>query len=358
MSLQRRNIEAMEGYTPGEQPAGGKVIKLNTNENPYPPSPAVAAALSAIDSATLRRYPPPLATEFRNAAAALHGVTADHIIPTNGGDELLRLVLTTFVEPSDTVVVAEPSYSLYPVLTDIQGCMLKRVPLQDDWQLPTDFGDQLDDAKLCILVNPHAPSGQLLSIETLAALAGSFDGLLLVDEAYVDFVDPEQDYDSMPLVRELANVLILRTLSKGYSLAGLRFGYGLGAPALIAPMLYKTRDSYNTDLIAQRLATAALQDQQYAQSTWAKVRANRTQLSSDLGELGLVALPSQSNFLLCQVPQTPGAARLYLSLKERGVLVRFFDSEGLRDRLRISIGNDEENQFLLDALRDSLGAAG
>ncbi len=194
MSLQRRNIEAMEGYTPGEQPAGGKVIKLNTNENPYPPSPTVAAALAAIDSAALRRYPPPLATEFRNSAAALHGVSADHIIPTNGGDELLRLVLTTYVEPADTVVVAEPSYSLYPVLTDIQGCLLKRVPLQPNWQLADDFASQLTGAKLCILVNPHAPSGQLLSVETLAAVAGSFDGLLLVDEAYVDFVDPEQHW--------------------------------------------------------------------------------------------------------------------------------------------------------------------
>lgn len=355
MSLQRRNIEAMEGYTPGEQPAGGKVIKLNTNENPYPPSPAVAATLAALDSAALRRYPPPLATEFRNSAAALHGLSADHIIPTNGGDELLRLVLTTYVEPADTVVVAEPSYSLYPVLTDIQGCLLKRVPLQSNWQLPDDFASQLTGAKLCILVNPHAPSGQLLSVETLAAVAGSFDGLLLVDEAYVDFVDPEQHYDSLPLVRELANVLILRTMSKGYSLAGLRFGYGLGAPGLIAPMLYKTRDSYNTDLIAQRLATAALQDQDYAQSTWAKVRASRKQLQSDLAELGLMALPSQANFLLCQIPDNPGAAKLYLSLKERGVLVRFFDSDGLRDKLRISIGSDEENQALLDALRDSLG---
>jgi len=357
MSLQRRNIEAMEGYSPGEQPAGEQIIKLNTNENPYPPSARVAEALAAIDTAALRRYPPPLANEFRNVAAALHKVSAEHIIPTNGGDELLRLILTTYVEPSDNVVVAEPSYSLYPVLTDIQGCKLKRVPLQADWQLPADFPAQLDGAKLCILVNPHAPSGQLIDVETLAALAGSFDGLLLVDEAYVDFVDPEQQYDSLPLVRELGNVLILRTLSKGYSLAGLRFGYGLGAPGLIAPMLYKTRDSYNTDLIAQRLATAALLDQDYARSTWDRVRASRSQLASELGKLGLMALPSQSNFLLCQVPEHPGAARLYLALKERGILVRYFDSTGLRDKLRISIGSDEENQLLLAALRDSLAKA-
>lgn len=354
MSLQRRNIEAMHGYTPGEQPAATSVIKLNTNENPYPPSPRVAAALAGIDVAALRRYPPPLATDFRQAAAALHGVSADHVIPTNGGDELLRLVLTTFVEPTDTVVVAEPSYSLYPVLTAIQGCQLERVPLTGDWQLPADFSARLQGAKLCILVNPHAPSGQLLSVETLGELAGSFEGLLLVDEAYVDFVDPERDHDSLPLVRELANVLLLRTLSKGYSLAGLRFGYGLGTPDLIAPMLYKTRDSYNTDLIAQRLATAAISDQDYARSTWAQVRASRDQLVVDLAELGLSALPSQANFLLCQIPEQHGAARLYLALKERGVLVRYFDSPGLQDKLRISIGSAEENRILLDAIRDSL----
>lgn len=355
MSLQRRNIEAMHGYTPGEQPSGGSVTKLNTNENPYPPSPAVAAALAGVDIAALRRYPPPLATDFRQAAAALHDVSVDHVIPTNGGDELLRLVLTTYVETTDTVVVAEPSYSLYPVLTDIQGCHLERVPLTADWQLPADFSARLQDAKLCILVNPHAPSGQLLSVETLGELAGSFEGLLLVDEAYVDFVDPEQDYDSLPLVRELANVLLLRTMSKGYSLAGLRFGYGLGTPDLIAPMLYKTRDSYNTDLIAQRLATAALTDQDYARSTWEKVRTSRARLIEELAKLGLDALPSQTNFLLCRVPEQPGAARLYLSLKERGVLVRYFDSPGLQDKLRISIGSAEENQVLLDAINDSLG---
>lgn len=356
MTLQRPNIESMQGYTPGEQLQGENVIKLNTNENPYPPAPEVAAALAAIDVAELRRYPPPLASAFREVAAKLHGLTVDNIIPTNGGDELLRLILTTYVDASDTVVVAKPSYSLYPVLTSIQGCKLTEVPLQDDWSLSPDFYQQLATAKLCILVNPHAPSGNLLPVATLREIATSFAGILLIDEAYVDFIDPEQNYDSMPLIRELDNVLILRTLSKGYSLAGLRFGYGLGAAALIEPMLYKTRDSYNTDLLSQRLACAALRAQDYARNTWQKVRTSRSHLTAELESLGFDCPPSQSNFLLCKVPAGQDAAALYQALKQRNILIRYFDQDKLRDKLRISIGTEAENAALLAALRDLLSA--
>ena len=300
MTLERPNIEKMHGYTPGEQPAGANVIKLNTNENPYPPGPAVAAALQHINLASLRRYPPPLASGFREAAAQLHGVSVDNIIATNGGDELLRLALTTFVDSADTIVVTSPSYSLYPVLAEIQACKLQELALNEDWSMPAQFGATLQrlQAKLCILVNPHAPTGALLSAQYLSQLADEFSGLLLIDEAYVDFVDPELDYNSIPLIRQHDNVLILRTLSKGYSLAGLRFGYGLGAPAVVSPMLYKTRDSYNTDLLSQQLATAAITDQDYARGNCSKVRQSRAQLATDLATLGMPALPSQTNFLL------------------------------------------------------------
>jgi histidinol-phosphate aminotransferase len=356
MTFERPNIAAMQGYTPGEQPAGDKAIKLNTNENPYPPAPAVAEALAAARSEDLRRYPPPTASEFRQAAATLHELSVDNILPTNGGDELLRLVLTTFVDPHETVVVAEPSYSLYPVLTAIQGCQLKRVPLQEGWNLPANFSQQIQGAKLCILVNPHAPSGHLMDAEVLRKVARSFDGILLIDEAYVDFIDPDKGYDSLPLVRELDNVIILRTLSKGYSLAGLRFGYGIGSPNLIAPMLTKTRDSYNTDLLSQRLATAALQSVDHARLGWDRVRASRKKLTAELEQLGLPCEPSQSNFVLCQVPHNPGARDVYQALKERGILVRWFDLDGLRDRLRISIGSEEENSALIDAIREILSS--
>lgn len=357
MSFERQNIEKMQGYAPGEQTGAVDTIKLNTNENPYPPSPRVAAALESIDVAALRRYPSPMADSFRAAAASLHKVAAEQIIPTNGGDELLRLVLTTYVEPEDTIAVCKPSYSLYPVLADIQGCRLVEIALSDDWKLPPDFIQQLKatDAKLLILVNPNAPTGALLPTAQLAEIAESFKGLVLIDEAYVDFVDPDQGYESIPLVNAHDNIMILRTLSKAYSLAGLRFGYGIASSALINPMMFKTRDSYNTDHIAQMLATAAIESADYARKNSEHIRTSRARLSADLATLGLVAPKSQSNFILCQVPAAIDAKTLYLELKQRNILVRYFDQDRLRDKLRISIGTDAENTALVEAVKSILG---
>lgn len=354
MSFERKNIEKMQGYAPGEQTRAANTIKLNTNENPYPPSPQVEAALRAIDVAALRRYPAPMADGFRAAASTLHDVAADQILPTNGGDELLRLVLTTYVEQEDTVAVCKPSYSLYPVLADIQGCRLTEIALNDDWSMPDDFQLRLAEsaAKLLIIVNPNAPTGTLLPADYIAGLAENFPGIVLIDEAYVDFVDPESNYDSISLVKRHDNILILRTLSKAYSLAGLRFGYGIGAASLIAPMMFKTRDSYNTDHIAQRLAQAAIESADYARENCRRIRQSREKLRSDLQALGLPSPASQSNFILCQVPHNIGAETLYQQLKQRNILVRYFDQDRLRDKLRISIGTENENNTLVEALRE------
>lgn len=357
MSYERENIQRMQGYSSGEQPGQPDIIKLNTNENPYPTSPAVAAALSKFKVEDLRRYPPPLANNFRRIAAEYHGLEISNIIPTNGGDELLRLLITTFVNPDETIAIAEPSYSLYPVLADIQGCKLARIDLSSDWQMGPDYAQQLNQhkAKLAFVVNPHAPSGFLTSAHKLRELARQFKGILVIDEAYADFIDPELGYDAISLIKELENVIILRTMSKGYSLAGLRFAYGIGPAELIAPMLYKTRDSYNTDLISQVLATAALQDRSHAALSWSKVRSERAHVSAALAQLGMQCAPSQSNFLLAQLPatdirfETPElmAREFYQRLKDDGILVRYFDQPRLRDKLRITIGTPEENKCLL-----------
>tara|TARA_B110000444_G_scaffold256029_1_gene291559 strand:+ start:180 stop:1256 length:1077 start_codon:yes stop_codon:yes gene_type:complete len=354
MSFERKNIEKMQGYAAGEQTGAAGTIKLNTNENPYPPSSQVAEALAAIDVAALRRYPSAMADSFREAASRLHNISPEQIIPTNGGDELLRLVLTTYVEQQDSIVVCKPSYSLYPVLAEIQGCKFEEIPLQDDWSMPEDFLEQLNTstAKLLILVNPNAPTGTLLRADYLAKVAENFSGLLLIDEAYVDFVDPELNYDSISLINSHDNILILRTLSKAYSLAGLRFGYGIGAKSLIEPMMFKTRDSYNTDHIAQSLATAALDSSEYARENCTRIRLSREQLRVDLQKLGLSSAESQSNFILCQVPESIGAKKLYTYLKERNILIRYFDQDRLRDRLRISIGSDAENTALTTAIKE------
>ncbi|MGI9249932.1 MAG: histidinol-phosphate transaminase [Pseudohongiellaceae bacterium] len=352
--LQRSAIAGMQGYTPGEQPSEDGFIKLNTNENPYPPGPAVQAALANLDAAQLRRYPPPRADEFRTTAAALHGVQAGNIIPTNGGDELLRLAFTTFADGGDEIVVTEPGYAIYPVLAAIQECSLQQIELDDDFGVPADFPERMaqSSAKMLLLVNPHAPSGKLLSADYLASVAAAFKGVLLIDEAYADFVDPGQHYNAIKLINEYDNVLILRTLSKGYSLAGLRFGYGIGAESLVAPMMFKTRDSYNTDYIAQQLATAALNDVDYARSTWERVRQERAVLTAGLEKLGFDVVPSQTNFVFAQMSQASAAEGLYTALKARKILVRYFNQPRSAHALRITVGSAEENIGLLDALAD------
>jgi histidinol-phosphate aminotransferase len=359
MGYERANIAAMHGYVPGKQPRSSETIKLNTNENPYPPCAAVMQALSEVAPDALRRYPPPAADELRETAAALHGLSADQVVPVNGGDELLRLAITTFVEPLAPIGVVEPSYSLYPVLAEVHGSPIVRAEADAEFGLPEDLGARMRSAgvKLLLLVNPHAPSGRLTQVAELARVARAIDGVLLIDEAYVDFVDPELGHDAVPLVREHDNVLILRTFSKGYSLAGLRAGYGLGAASLIEPLLWKTRDSYNLDAVAQRLATAALRHRDEAAESWRKVRAERLRLATELGALGFACAPSQTNFVLARVPQGQAAEALLHGLERHGVLVRHFAAPRLDDKLRITVGTPAENDALLTALRALLGAS-
>ena len=354
MNYERDNIRQMQGYTWGEQPADDATIKLNTNENPYPPSPAVAAALQAFDATVLRRYPPPLADGFRDAAAALHGLSRDQVLVTHGGDELLRLAMTTFLDPGTALGILEPSYSLYPVLARIQDCPLAPVALDEHWLPPPDTAAIWNNAgaRLAMLINPHAPSGTLATPALLARVASEFRGVLLIDEAYIDFVDPAAAHATTNLLAAHDNVLLLRTMSKGYSLAGLRYGYGLASPDLIAPMLMKTRDSYNIDAVAQVLATAALRDQDHARDTWRQVRDERARLAASLTNLGLSAPPSQANFLLVSVPSfwPCDAKALYEGLKDAGILVRYFPLSRLDDKLRITVGTPAQNDRLLRAL--------
>jgi histidinol-phosphate aminotransferase len=355
MGYERANIARMHGYVPGKQPASSETIKLNTNENPYPPCEAVMRELAAIPADVLRRYPPPSAERFRERAAALHGLGKDQVVAVNGGDELLRLVLTTFVDPGAPIGVIEPSYSLYPVLAQIHDSPVVRADAEPDWSWPDDLAERMNSAgvQLLLVVNPHAPSGVLAPAARIAELAREFRGVLLVDEAYVDFVDPALGHDVVASIASCDNLLVLRTLSKGYSLAGLRFGYGLGAASLIAPLLWKTRDSYNVDAIAQRLASAALEARAEASETWRNVRCERERVGGALQRLGFaLAGASQSNFLLAAVPAGASAPALQQSLEQRGVLVRYFAEPRLAASLRITIGTPEQNDRLLTVLAE------
>lgn len=357
MGYERARIAAMHGYVPGKQPTSPDVIKLNTNENPYPPSPAVMNAIHTVLPEALRKYPSPAADGFRSVAAQVHGLGIDNVVAVNGGDELLRMAIATFVEPGEPVGTIEPSYSLYPVLAEAHGSPVFSVDLRDDFSLPDDVAARMNAAgvKLLFVVCPHAPSGQLSSVAELSRVASAFEGVVLVDEAYVDFVDPALGHDATGLVKKHDNVLLLRTLSKGYSLAGLRFGYGLGAESLIAPMLWKTRDSYNVDALAQAAATAALVHRAYAQTTWERVRSERARLHGALTALGFRVHESQSNFLLAHVPAAKNARTMRDGLEQHGLLVRYFDAPRIDDALRITVGTEAQNDRLLSALRALLG---
>lgn len=357
MGYERAQITAMHGYVPGKQPTSADVIKLNTNENPYPPCAAVMEAIAALPAESLRKYPSPAADGFRQVAAELHGLVLENIVAVNGGDELLRMAIATFVEPGKPIGTVEPSYSLYPVLAAAHGSPVVSVDLKDDWSLPSPsaLAAHMNSAgvNLLFVVCPHAPSGRLSSVSELSALAAAFKGVLCVDEAYVDFVDPELEHDAVQLVRKHDNVLLLRTLSKGYSLAGLRFGYGLGAASLIDPLLWKTRDSYNCDALSQAAATAALTHRAEAQLTWQRVRSERVRLRTELLALGFRVSESQSNFLLAHVPSSSRPARALRDAleSEHALLVRYFDAPRIDDALRITVGTPDQNTRLLTALR-------
>jgi histidinol-phosphate aminotransferase len=353
MSYERENIKAMSGYVSGEQPEDAKTIKLNTNENPYSPAPEIQQAIANFSSDALRRYPPPTADKFRDLAAKLHKVDRCNIIATRGGDELLRLLITTYVDPGQCIGMTDPTYSLYPVLAQVQDCPVVKIALADDWSLPEDFAAQINAAgcKLTFLVNPQAPSGKLLDTESISAIADELESVLLVDEAYIDFVS--KDYSSVPLIFRHDNVVILRTLSKGFSLAGLRFGYGIAAESLISPMLEKTRDSYNLDLLSQIIAETALENRSHAMKNCEMIIDQRTKLQSSLIDTGLVIEPSETNFLLATVPEAfcCSAAELYNKLKLQGILIRYFSDPRLSDKVRITVGTAEENGTLIKAIQ-------
>ena len=347
MGYLRKNIELMAGYTPGEQPAAGeRVIKLNTNENPYPPSPRVLEALRSLDPERLRRYPDPMADRVRDLVGRMFGVGRAGVLCGNGSDELLTLVVRAFVGEGQAMVYPVPTYSLYPVLAEIQGARAVEVPTLEDFALPV-VALRETRARIMILCNPNAPTGVFTPPEVVGELAARFDGV--VDEAYVDFAPT----DCMRLARERPNVLVLRTLSKSYSLAGLRFGYAVGAVELIQG-LEKVKDSYNVDAVSIELALAALGDQAWMRANVEKIRSERARLSAALAELpglGFGVTPSEANFILAAVPGGNGEA-WYKNLKARGILVRWWNLPRLADKLRITVGSPAENDALLAAVRD------
>jgi histidinol-phosphate aminotransferase len=341
----RPAVRQMAGYTPGEQPAPGeRVVKLNTNENPFPPSPKVMQAIQQIEPEQLRRYPNATADKFREAAASVLDVKPDMILAANGSDDVLAIAMATFLAPGDTLAYPHPTYSLYPVLAQLEDVKVAEVSWERDWALPIDALLETK-ADAIFLANPNAPSATFVSPQKIEELAKQFKGVVLIDEAYVNFADD----NCLPLVRDYANVVITRTLSKAYSLAGLRFGYAVAQAEVIREM-NKARDSYPCDAISIAAATAAILDQEYARQTWDKVKAERQRVSSELTQLGFKVIDSHANFILATVPDGRGRDA-YLGLKRQGILVRYFDKPGLSDKLRITLGTSQENNALLGGIK-------
>jgi histidinol-phosphate aminotransferase len=340
----RPSVDQMVGYTPGEQPKPGtNIIKLNTNENPYPPSPDAIAVLRNLDSEWLRRYPDSYANDFRKAAGEVLGVPMDWILVSNGSDDLLNLIVRACAELGRKVVYPMPTYVLYRTLAQMQPAESIEIPYGEDYNLPI---EELVAAKgaVTFIASPNSPSGHIVPVEDIRKLAFRLSGVLVIDEAYVDFAEET----ALPLVREFENVIIARTLSKGYSLAGLRLGFGIANPRLLSG-LFKVKDSYNIDAIACLVGTAAMRDQTYKNECVKRIKTSRAKLAVDLKQLGFKVWDSQTNFLLAQPPKG-NAEQIYLALKEQGILVRYFKQPGLEDKLRITVGTDEQNQILVEML--------
>lgn len=346
----RSTVARMSGYAPGEQPKpGDTVIKLNTNENPYPPSPKVFEAIRSIGADALRRYPSPMADEFRRIAARVHGVTPECILAGNGSDDVLQIALRSYCGAGEVLASPDPTYSLYPVLAELADVSFVTVPWGPGWAVPVD-ALLAANPRAIFFANPNAPTGTWVPPAEVSSLASRTDALVLVDEAYVDFAEGS----CLGLLKQHENVLITRTLSKGYGLAGLRFGYAIGHPSVLEQMA-KVKDSYNCDAIAIAAACAALDDQDYASEHWGLVRSARMRVSEELERRGFSVIPSQGNFVMATTPGAVYARPLYEAMKVCGVLVRFFDKSGLNDKLRITIGTPEENHAMLAALDTSLG---
>lgn len=343
----RPDVRAMQGYTPGEQVLD--CIKLNTNESAWPPSPKVLTALAGIAENRLRLYPDPIFRELRRTAAAVYGVSPEHVLAGNGSDDCLTIIYRAFLSPGDRVACPWPTYGLYDTLAELQGVPIEHVDYRiegGNWHLPTILPRL--GAKLVLVANPNNPSATLTPVTELRRLADATDGILVVDEAYIDFAGDPADVSMLPHLDRHANLIVLRTFSKSYSLAGTRLGLLFAQPAIIAELM-KVKDSYNVNVMTQMLGLAALEDRDHHRELVQRTIDERRRLERALTVLGWTWPTSAANFLLCEVGERAGD--IYRALKAKGVLVRWWDRPVMRSKLRITVGRPEHTDLLLEHLR-------
>jgi histidinol-phosphate aminotransferase len=340
-------VHHLTPYVPGEQPKVDGLVKLNTNENPYPPSPLVLEAISAA-TGRLRLYPDPRATSLREAIGAQYGISPDHVFVGNGSDEVLAHCFQALLKHDLPLLFPDITYSFYPVYCGLYGVAFQEVPL--DEAMCVRLADYRRPASAILLANPNAPTGIGLGRDAIESLLTEHrDKLVVIDEAYVDFGG-----DSVvSLVARYDNLLVIQTLSKSRALAGLRVGFAIGQPKLIEA-LERVKDSFNSyplDCLAIAGAVAAIKDDAWFQETKTRIMASRERLVRELSALGFEVLPSQANFLFVRHPRH-GGAELAARLRERKILVRHFKKPRIQDYLRITVGDDEQCGRLIGALRE------
>ena len=345
-SVVRKALQGFQPYVPGEQPPDGEGwIKLNTNESPLPPSPKVIEAIKQAATDALRLYPSPTAAPARQAIARRFGLDPLQVVVGNGGDELIELCFRAFAGAGDTVAYPTPTYPLLDPLCRIHEAVPSTHPTEDFSELPPSLA--ADPAPLKFIVNPNSPTGAVFAQSDLEAVVAASPGVVVIDEAYVDFAP----HSSLPLLERYENVLLLRTFSKSYGLAGMRIGFALGQRDVVEA-LNSVKDSYNVDRLAIVAAAAAIEDEAHHDRLVAEVVSNRGELAAELTELGFEVVPSAANFVFARPPKA--AARVVAALRERKILVRHYDREPIAGWIRFTIGTRDQHDKLLAALKEIL----
>lgn len=347
MNLVRPCIVSMKGYVPGSQPDPGEsFIKLNSNENPFPPSPKVQKILRNFPYEDLRIYPDPVSWELRAQLGEIYGFGPEQIICGNGSDDILNIIMRTFTQPGQAVGFYQPAFPLYRILGVIHGAKVVSLPVAEPYDQPPPLPEAL---KIFFLANPNSPIGFAYPPALVSQMAQRTRGIFVVDEAYAEFANE----NALDLVRHLENVIVVRTVSKSYSLAGVRLGYAIGHEKWIAEML-KVKDPFNVNRLTQALVTAALQDRGYFQKNIQQVIETREWIAKEAVALGCRVIPSQANFIFLQPPQKGRGVKFYEALLARKVLARFYDEEGLQDGVRLSIGTKQEMTEVLRVMKEIL----
>jgi histidinol-phosphate aminotransferase len=345
-SFLKKALRDFEPYVPGEQPPDGEGwVKLNTNESPLPPSPKVIEAIKKAADESLRLYPSPTAAVARRAIAAHHGLQPAQVTLGNGGDELIELCFRAFAGAGDRVAFPTPTYPLLEPLCRIHEVTPSTHPTELRWDLPASLGP--DPAPLKFIVNPNSPTGALFLERDVEAAVAASSGVVAIDEAYVDFAPRS----CRELVDRHDNVLILRTFSKSYSLAGMRIGFAMGSRDLIES-LDAVKDSYALDRLAIVAAAAAIEDEEHHRRVVDAVVENRGELAGALAGMGFDLVPSSANFVFAKPPRP--AAEVVAALRQRRILVRHYDREPIAGWIRITVGTREQQERLLQALKEIL----